>query len=378
MRGSSISIIHWAVCLIFCLLVADSIMVGQEILSQNTSAVPREFQTNITVESNKIIPLELDFVNGDELELIFEMEVKENLPVDVWFVDSTNYVRLSDRNEFLYFIDGSGRDLKQAQKVVTITQHGQYDLVFANYNNVSVEVHLSYDITVYPEEEEVSSMINGEVVDKDGDPIVGAIVQLRDSNGNVAATCTTNSTGEFEFVNAPYGTYDLGVFADRYKDGRKTSVQITSVAFSSDVGSITLTENPDEETPLWTLPLIMLPLGLVLGVIIGFLVSRIIRSPGGNKSKMKDKPPAKKRKPKTTSSSRKKQAKNKDSAAPVKYAEKEAEMGEEEDEAEEETASTKKGEPEESKTLSARFCGHCGKPVETPFCPFCGKSAENP
>jgi hypothetical protein len=61
-------------------------------------------------------------------------------------------VRLVDGNEFLFFIDGSQKDVTKATKIVTVTQHDAYALVFANYNNVSVDVNLKYDVNIYPEE----------------------------------------------------------------------------------------------------------------------------------------------------------------------------------------------------------------------------------
>lgn len=277
--------------IIFCfVLIADSLPIGEDIFSQKASAVPREFEENITVQSNQIVPLDLLFTQGDELELIFEMEVKEDLPVDIWFVDYANYVRLVDGNEFLYFIDGSGQELKMAAKVVTVTQYGTYELVFANYNNVTVEVNLKYDINVYPEEEETT----------------------------------------------PDGS------------------------------------DKEEETPLWQEFYVMLPLGLVVGIIVGLLASRMTQrsakgKPGAapkKKGKAKKKAPAKKTKSK--------KVKKKKPVAAKKAAEEEAEP-EEELETEEEAPTKEVEEPPTATKPSHKFCGHCGKPVETPFCPICGK-----
>lgn len=117
------------------------------------SAPTREFEEDITIPSDEFYTLELGFSEGDELELIFTLEVEQSLPIDVWFVNYANYVRLVDGNEFLYFIDGSGQDITKASKVVSVTQLGTYILVLANYNNVTVDVSFTYDINVYPEEE---------------------------------------------------------------------------------------------------------------------------------------------------------------------------------------------------------------------------------
>jgi len=241
------------------LMITDSFFTESDLLSQEASAVPREFEENITIPSGQIVPLDLLFTQGDELELIFDMEVKENLPVDIWFVDYANYVRLVDGHEFLFFIDGSGKDLKKAQKVVTITLKGTYELVFANYNNDTVEVNLKYDINTYPEEKE---------------------------------------------------------------------------------------EVQEEETPLMQEFYVIFPLGLTIGLVVGFLLAGIVRKPKKGKAKPEKEKPKKKTKKKKVK----------------KKAPKETNSSETEDKPE-----TVKKAP------SPKFCGHCGKPVETPFCPFCGK-----
>jgi hypothetical protein len=143
------------IVLFLLILLADSLLMKTNPIIPNASAPPREFEKDITIPSNEFYILELGFSEGDELELIFTLEVEQSLSIDVWFVNYANYVRLVDGNEFLYFIDGSGQEITQAQKVVSVTQHGPYVLVLANYNNVTVDVHLTYDINVYPEEETV-------------------------------------------------------------------------------------------------------------------------------------------------------------------------------------------------------------------------------
>ena len=258
------NVLLMTVVLMCFFIIIDTLPLGEDVFSQKASAVPREFEENITVPSDQIVPLDLLFTQGEELELIFDMVVKEDLPVDIWFVDYANYVRLVDGNQFLYFIDGSGQELNKASKVVTVTLHGTYELVFANYNNVTIEVNLKYDINIYPEEEEV----------------------------------TPDDTDK------------------------------------------------EDETPLWQEFYVMLPLGLFIGLVIGFLVASAVRKPKKGKAKPeKDKP---KKKPK------KKRVKKKPP--------KETKSAEAED----------KPETDE-KATSPAFCGHCGKPVETPFCPFCGK-----
>lgn len=138
-------------------LVADSLFVEQNLLIQNACAPNREHSENITIPANDIASLNLAFNTGDELELIFGLTVKQDLPISVWFVNYANYVRLVDGNEFLFYIDGSKENIKTASMIVSVTQKGSYVLVLTNNNNETVDVFLNYDVNTYPEEADTSS-----------------------------------------------------------------------------------------------------------------------------------------------------------------------------------------------------------------------------
>lgn len=232
------------------------------------SARTMEFETNVTVPANSTTALDFEFLQGEEFELIFTFQVKEKLPIDVLFVNDDNYMLFLAGGQFLYYIDGSGQQLMQATKIVTVTQIDTYNLVFANYNNQSVEIYLSYDINIYP------------------------------------ITPPEDTTAE---TNAQF----------------------------------------------WETPIFMLPLGLVIGILIGTLIGRISR-----KSKEKEAKLAKKDK------NRKSEAKKKDAGEDTSSEDAEREKESEAEESAPEDA-------EESPAPS--FCGHCGKPANTPFCPHCGK-----
>jgi hypothetical protein len=273
-------------------LIADSLVTETNIFYQDAVAPGREFNENVTIPANDFGVLELQFQKGTELELIFSLEVKqEGKVIDVWFVNYANYVRLVDGNEFLFFIDGSAQEITKATKIVTVMQYDAYALVLANYNNVSVDVYLTYDINVYPQEEDTST------------------------NG-------------------------------------------------SDKG---------EEIPLWKEYYVMLPLGLVIGIIVGLLGSRIMGRSGNKEPKAGSKTPSKKAKKK------KPQKKVTPAAAPekkkkVKKPEKKERVVEKKEEVE---------EPKEEKSVvtekapSTKFCGSCGSPVTSKFCQSCGAEAKS-
>lgn len=138
--------------LVFLLsLIIDAHVTESDLFYQEAVAPPREFHENVTIPASDFSVLNLQFQQGNELELIFSLEVKQQGKViDVWFVNYANYVRLVDGNEFLFFVDGSAKEISKATKIVSVTQYDAYALVLANYNNVSVDVYLTYDINVYP------------------------------------------------------------------------------------------------------------------------------------------------------------------------------------------------------------------------------------
>jgi hypothetical protein len=147
------------IMLVFLLsLVADSVIFESNLFYQGAVAPVREFHENVTIPANDFSVLELQFNQGQELELIFSLEVKQQgKTIDVWFVNYANYVRLVDGNEFLFFMDGSAQEISKATMIVSVTQYDAYALVLANYNNASVDVYLTYDINVYPQEEDTNS-----------------------------------------------------------------------------------------------------------------------------------------------------------------------------------------------------------------------------
>jgi hypothetical protein len=360
MRGKYKSYILTVVMLFFLTLSAESLFMGSDTIFQNASALTREFEENITVESEGFRVLDLSFSAGEELELIFYLEVEQGLPIDVWFVNYANYVRLVDGREFLFFIDGSQKNVTKATKIVTVTQHDAYALVFANYNDDTVDVYLNYDITVYPLSSETPP-ISGKVVDEQGDPIEGAIVQLKNNTGYIVATFTTLTTGDFEFRDIPFGTYNLIIFTDGYEENNEQSVNISPGTPTVDAGNIELNaiSEPSDETPLSEEPYIMFPLGLVIGIIVVFLVFLVIGTSKKGISKKGNKTPSKPAK-KTPSKKVKKRISKTAIATPSeKVTEKK----------------TEETQPDTEKKAPTQFCGSCGSPVDTKFCPNCGEEA---
>jgi hypothetical protein len=95
---------------------------------------------------------------GEEFEIVFSLQVKNNLPIDIWFVTEDHYFLLVSGAQFLFFIDGSEQEVIYTKNIVSLAEHDLYKLVMTNTNNQTVEANVIYEIrTYYTESEETSS-----------------------------------------------------------------------------------------------------------------------------------------------------------------------------------------------------------------------------
>lgn len=116
-----------------------------------------ESNENLTIAPETIQSIDFNLEEGVEFEIIFSLQVKNNLPVDVWFVTEDHYLLLINGAQFLFYIDGSEQEVVYTRNIVTLTEQGIYKLVVANKNNQTVETNIIYEIRAYfPESEEGS------------------------------------------------------------------------------------------------------------------------------------------------------------------------------------------------------------------------------
>jgi hypothetical protein len=117
-----------------------------------------KFEENLTIQPNAFQTIDFNLQEGEKIEVVFTLQVKEALPVDVWFLNEDHYLLLVNGAQFLFFIDGSEQEVTYTRKIVTLTEHDNYKLVIANYNNQTVEANIIYEIrTYYAETGETSS-----------------------------------------------------------------------------------------------------------------------------------------------------------------------------------------------------------------------------
>ena len=132
------------------------------LLLPNVVAEHREYDVEI-YEDKIIIPgsslktIDIEFTEGDELELIYTLKVKQDLPIDVWFVDDDNYYIFVAGGEYYYYIDGSAQQVSFAREVVAVSEYDIYQLILANYNNQTIEVDIIYETRIYSTETDDSS-----------------------------------------------------------------------------------------------------------------------------------------------------------------------------------------------------------------------------
>jgi len=136
-------------CLIL-IAISLLIFIPPEIAAEHREFESEKFNERITLAINDHKALDFEFQNGKELEIIYTIQVKQNLPIDIWFVNKDNYLLLTNGAQFLYYIDGTERETSYAKKIVTLTENDNYKLVMTNYyNNQTVDVDVTGEIRDY-------------------------------------------------------------------------------------------------------------------------------------------------------------------------------------------------------------------------------------
>ncbi len=108
-----------------------------------------KFQDKLIIPASSLKTIDLEFKEGEELEFIYGMQVKEGLPIDVWFVNDENYYPFVGGGEFKFYIDGSQQQVIFTKNIVSITEYGDYRLILANYNNQTVEIDIIFETRIY-------------------------------------------------------------------------------------------------------------------------------------------------------------------------------------------------------------------------------------
>ena len=145
------------ITLLFTLQI-EIIIFSFEAVAENRKFEAKDFEHKMTLPTNNYKAIDFKFQEGQELEIIFILQVKEALPIDAWFVNEDNYLLLVNGAQFLYIIDGTEKQITYTKKVVSLTKHDNYKLVLSNYyNNQTVEVDILGEIRTFKDNTEQSS-----------------------------------------------------------------------------------------------------------------------------------------------------------------------------------------------------------------------------
>ena len=145
---------RWLI-LIFVILASQ---LFPDVAAEHKEFDVKEFSEKITILRNDHQAMDFNFQEGKELEIIYTVQVKDELPIDIWFINEDNYLLLSGGAQFLYFMDGTSQQVSYTKNVVTLTKHNNYKLVMTNYySNQTVEVNVVGEIRAFEDGSEHSS-----------------------------------------------------------------------------------------------------------------------------------------------------------------------------------------------------------------------------
>jgi hypothetical protein len=124
-----------------------SIQIVLKTSAENKEFKMEKFNENLTLPYGGVKTIDINLENGTDFEIIYTIQVKEGLPIDLWLVNEDNYLLLISDVNFLYYIDGSDQEVSYTKKIVSLKEEGLYKLVMANiYNNQTVTANVIYDI----------------------------------------------------------------------------------------------------------------------------------------------------------------------------------------------------------------------------------------
>jgi hypothetical protein len=246
-----------------------------------TAAEHKEFDTE-SIEKQLIIPLdkmdviEVEFESGKELEIIFMVQEKNGLPVDIWFVNEDNYLLLSGGAQFLYYMDGSASQVSYAKRIVTLTEPDNYKLVITNfYNEQSVEINIGMEIRMLKESSNENSADEDPITSTIFYPLIIVLViiivsfiflakkfrnlkransvdTLMSSNANSRKTKNTKNSNKIQSKKLEFTRKNETKLINKTKKPKKTGVihnEVIPVKVSTrkkhSVPQISITPNPD-------------------------------------------------------------------------------------------------------------------------------------
>lgn len=143
--------------------IVISIIVVFGMTFEQSLARAETFET--IIEDGDYYAQPISFQSGDSLTVSYTMEVTQEVTqgpfIDVYFVDSSNFIDYKDGRQFSFTLDLSEEHTKYTSNELTITAHGDYYLVFDNTdygatqppNDVSIDQNtavVTFNLTTIP------------------------------------------------------------------------------------------------------------------------------------------------------------------------------------------------------------------------------------
>jgi parallel beta-helix repeat protein len=123
--------------------------------------------------------------------------------------------------------------------------------------------------------------VTGKVVDKDGNPIEGATVVLKDDSGSTVSTKTTNSAGTYTFLAVDFGLYTMEVSASGYIDAQTSQFTVNSDESMDDIVMTATQPPPPEDDWLSEYWWLLVLIAVVVILLILFLLLGTKKKPSG-------------------------------------------------------------------------------------------------
>jgi len=107
-----------------------------------------------TIHEDYYVAHSISFHSGSSIDISYTMEVTSGPNIDVFFIDSQNYVYLQDGRSFDYYVAMSDLNTMYASNDITLIEYDTYYLIFDNtdvetnppFNFVDDVAYVSYNI----------------------------------------------------------------------------------------------------------------------------------------------------------------------------------------------------------------------------------------
>jgi hypothetical protein len=138
-------------------ILTSHLILGTPYFLMEADAEQREYEIekydeNITIPPDNIGYVTYNLEEGEEFEIVYIVIVKEDLPIDILFVNDDNYLLFINGTRFSFYIDGSEQEVVYTKKIISLKEPDVYVLVMTNSHNQTIEVNVVFELRTYQTE----------------------------------------------------------------------------------------------------------------------------------------------------------------------------------------------------------------------------------